>query len=896
MAAAMIVGRAAEVAELTQVVDEAASGGAAVAIQGEPGIGKSTLLDEVAGFARARGLLVLHTTGVHAEAELPFSGLHQLLTPVIDRTSDLPVPQRAALMSAFGVEAGDPPQPFLVALAALNVLSSVAEARPVVVAVDDVQWLDSPTGDALAFLARRVGAERIVILGAVRTGHDQPYLAACQRVIVLSSLDDEASGRLVDIYGGELTAGERQQVLDHACGNPLALVELPAAIRRAGSAPQGMAVEHVPLSERLESAFGVRLADQPQMTRDALLVAATEPDGDLGYILAAATVLADVHVSTEVFAPAVEAGLIRIGPTTLYFRHPLMRSAVLQNEPLHRRQRAHAALADVLTDDPYRRTWHRAHSVVGRDDAVADDLDHNHVISIQRGSVRAAIAALERSAELTSDSATRGRRLLVAAEHAFGLGRADIVERLLTAASRTELSDLDRVRREWLREIFNDGVPGDSARVIELCHNARKAAAGNDFDLALNLLIGAALRCWWADAGQAASGQIVTVANELDGLSRDARYIAALATAEPIRQSRVVARLLSQFVVESLADPDDLRLLGQAAHAIGDPARGVDFLDRAETKMRQQGRLGLLGQVISMSSHDHLTLGDIQHAATALTEAQQLARETGQPIWYAGSLSVNAMALGLQGDVDRALAMAAAAEHEAYRRRLTDLLACVQLARGYAFISVGHHTEAYLALSRLFDPSDPAFHQAERFHGIIDYAEAAVRTQHLDEARTVITGLERQSETCGSPLLRNQLAYARAVLAADDDAEQRYAAALATDLVHGRGLGPDWSSPSAVGCVGNAAQRNPGSRCAPHRPRSLSSAPRAGPRRPRPNCARRADAYRAAPRPRSTTCCHPRNCRSRTWSQRGCPTRRSGNGSTCPRGLSVRTSTGSSRS
>jgi hypothetical protein len=167
-----------------------------------------------------------------------------------------------------------------------------------------------------------------------------------------------------------------------------------------------------------------------------------------------------------------------------------MRSGVAQSESTRRQQAAHAALAQVLTGQPYRRIWHRAQAIVGPDDAAADALESSHADSIRRGAVTAAILALERSAQLSTDYATRGRRLLLAAEHAFGLGRADMVDRLITAASSTPLSELDRARMEWLREIFNDGVPGDAARALQLCAIARASAAAGDTDLALNLLLG----------------------------------------------------------------------------------------------------------------------------------------------------------------------------------------------------------------------------------------------------------------------------------------------------------------------------------------------------------------------------------------------------------------------
>jgi hypothetical protein len=167
--------------------------------------------------------------------------------------------------------------------------------------------------------------------------------------------------------------------------------------------------------------------------------------------------------------------LLRIHEGRVRFRHPLVRSGVLQSETLTRRQAAHAALAEVLADEPYRRTWHRAQSIVGPDDQIADELEASVAVVLGRGAVMSAIAGLQRSAELTSSPARRGHRLLMAAEHAFGLGRADLVNQLVTAAARLDLSELDHARMQWLQEIFNDGVPGDATRVLELCAVARRS-------------------------------------------------------------------------------------------------------------------------------------------------------------------------------------------------------------------------------------------------------------------------------------------------------------------------------------------------------------------------------------------------------------------------------------
>src|SRR5262249_28216038 len=225
----------------------------------------------------------------------------------------------------------------------------------------------------------------------------------------------------------------------------------------------------LPLTARLERAVAGRIAELPAAARDAVLVAAVDCVDELPEILAGAAVLAGRLVPVDVLDCAAAAGLLRFDEMRVRFRHPLVRSAVLQSETMARRHAAHRALASVLVDEPYRRAWHRAQSIVGLDDEVADELEASHRISLRRGSVTSAIWALERSAQLTADPARRGRRLLLAAEHAFGLGRADVVDRLLAAASRTPLSELDLARKEGLPEIFNDGGPGGPTRVLGPC-------------------------------------------------------------------------------------------------------------------------------------------------------------------------------------------------------------------------------------------------------------------------------------------------------------------------------------------------------------------------------------------------------------------------------------------
>ena len=749
----VLVGRDHEVSELTRLVDHVREHGAAVAVLGEPGIGKSSLLRAVAAHGREAGLTVLNAEGIEAEARMPFAGLHQLLLPILDGAVRLPAPQRLALAAAFGAGEGPQPEPYLVSLAALNLLADAAVHRPVLIVADDVQWLDPPSSDALTFVARRIGGDPVVLIGTVRKGHHLPFTTTGRPAVELRGLDDQSARAMLARHGPDLGGAARERVLREAAGNPLALAELPVAIRAGGDSALEPGLHPLPLTARLERAFSERLADLPWPARNAVLVAAVSDTDDLQEILAGASVLAGEGIGVGVLDAVVAAGLASFDGVHIRFRHPLVRSGILNSETITRRYDAHAALAQALAGEPYRRTWHRAQSVSGTDDAVADELEEMHVVSLRRGSATEAIWVLERSAQLTTDSAIRGRRLLLAAEHAFGLGRADLVDQLLAKAAGTSLTRLDRARMEWLREIFNDGVPGDAGRVLDLCDTAAEAMTAGEGSLALNLLLAAALRCWWADAGPAARARVVKVTGQIPDAEADPRFVAALAVAEPVLAGPRVAAILDSVVLETVSDPAALWLLGMAAHSAGDPVHAVDFLGRAEIRLRQQGRLGLLSQVLIMQVLDHLELGDWDHALAAVEEGRALARETGQPIWDTGSLSLHGIALALRGQPAEALAMAAEVEHAAAGRPLGNLLACVQLARGYAMISLGEYDRAYDELRRLFDPADPAFHLTERFHGVMYLAEAAVQAGRTQDARDVVATLEKDAVAtpCADP-------------------------------------------------------------------------------------------------------------------------------------------------
>ena len=353
------VGRAVELDQLYGLVDDAflVRGGALLVI-GDPGIGKSTLLRAALDHAGAAGFLVLTTTGVESEAALPFAGLYELLRPALDRLDTLPDAQRDALSKAFGIAVGSTPEPFLVALATLNLLCELATSRPVLVGLDDVQWLDAPTQSALAFVARRVSGDPIGVIAAARRGFSGPFQTAGLEELDVAELSESAAREVLDTTGVGLSGPDLEGILRTARGNPLALVELPCAWRAGGVSVSASAL---PLTARLERAFAGRLSELPRETRDALLIAAVDSVDHLAEILAATSVLGSTAAKVDALEPAAAAGLVKVEDRDVQFRHPLIRSAVIQSETVARRQAAHAALADVLTGDSYRRTHGTAH-------------------------------------------------------------------------------------------------------------------------------------------------------------------------------------------------------------------------------------------------------------------------------------------------------------------------------------------------------------------------------------------------------------------------------------------------------------------------------------------------------------------------------------------------------
>lgn len=776
-----LIGRDRELSVLSGVIDSIDAQGASVLVRGQPGVGKSSVLRAVAAMARQRGALVLEASGIESEAMLPFVGLQRLVGPLVAQVGVLlPRVQRDALCTAFGAEQGPPPELFLTALAVLTLVVDAAASQPLVLLVDDVQWLDAPTTEVLAFVSRRLQHDSVIMISALRDGHPDLLGVAGALPVSLRALDRKSSRALLATVTDGLSVADEQAVLDQAQGNPLALVELPTVWRARDVLP--LVAATAPLTVRLEQAFAARIPELPSLTREALLVAAVEAQESLVEVLAGTALLAGRAVTTEDLEPAVTAGLLDFDQEHIRFRHPLVRSAVLHHEPPHRRRRAHAAMSDVLLADPYRQVWHQAQSTAGPDDEIAARLEAGGVHAMRRGSVLSAIAALQRSAELTRDHGTRARRLLLAAQHAFGLGRADLVSRLVEAAEQHRLSESGRARAEWLRELSSEGELADSDRVRDLCQLASRSATSTEVDLALDLLVSAALRCWWSAGDVTDREFVVRAAQDLTAMQDDPRCIAVVAVADPLGQVAQTRRRLEARSAAGVSDTDQLRWLGMAARAVGDDPMAADYFDAAETKLRERGQLGLLSQVLAVQAAVYLDLGNWRRAGQNLQEGRLLSQETGQLTWRTGTAAVEAVYEGLVGHSELALRHAAEIEAACGHRPAGDFRSLVQLARGTAHLSQGRHAEAYTALAPIFDPASPCHHPREQLSAVMFLIEAAVGCGAADSVRDLVDELHLQAQATTSPVLSVHLLYARAILAADRDAEALFRYGLAQDL------------------------------------------------------------------------------------------------------------------
>lgn len=765
----MLHGRAAEQGEIDRLLAAARTGrSGALVLTGEAGIGKSALLGYAAG--RAPGWPVLRTVGVESEAELPFSALHLLLGPVLDHVAKLPAAQAAALTGAIGPAPDPVGDRFLVGLAALTLLSDLG---PILCLADDAHWLDRGTADALLFAARRLNAEGIVMIFAGRSGVAAPGV----RELALDGLADDAAEMLLAERAADLAPQVRRRVIEEAAGNPLALLELPAALtpgQRSGRlSPLPSLVDAGPPSDRVRQVFHAQIARLPDQAGAALLVAAADDTGDLALVLRACARTGGTAAGLEA---AERANLIQIEASGLTFRHPLIRTAAYRSGTYFQRIAAHLALAEELSGPAHadRRAWHRAAAATGPDEGVADELERTAERARERQATVAASAAYERAAELTADACRTASRLIAAAELAVDVGQvrraAALAERATPPAAPSAGGALARARLARVRAAveFERGHPSDAGRV--LLEGARCAAAP-DPALAAQML---------ADSiRHAAYGGDRDLAREADAMLRALALPPDPKVRTLARGMGVVARLIEG---QAVGDLSAIRATIEMAGAWAPPALATSLSlmigeERAAHRhacamvahCREHGLAGLLPEALTLLAQVQMLRGRHEEASAAAIEALAIAGDIRQA-HRAGQLTgALAWLAAVAGDEERCKEFAARSceDVKAGQAMAAWALGLSELGQGRAGSALGHLLSIEHTFIALFSAPD--------------LVEATVLADRTDLAQEPVRRLAYWAQATGRPRARALLARGRGLLSRGEEAGRHFAQAVQLD-------------------------------------------------------------------------------------------------------------------
>ncbi|WP_310306634.1 helix-turn-helix transcriptional regulator [Nocardioides marmoribigeumensis] len=630
----MLRGREREQATLAEVVRRARAGhGSALLLQGQPGVGKSTLLDDAV--AAAEGITVLRTRGVESEAPLPFAALHRLLRPVLSQLEGIPTRQADALRAAFGETAEDVADRHLVFLATLSLISVVAEDQPVLAVVDDAHWLDDASAAALQFAARRLEGEAAAVLFAVREDETGQFDPRDLTLLTVAGVDESAAEALIaDQVGTTVAASVRAELLHATGGNPLGLVELTRTLSPGQLAGEVSLPDRLPLTEGVERAFLDRFRRLPESAQSLLLLAAADDSGQLLTLTRAA---AHLGARPEALDAAEESGLLTVGDGgVVALRHPLVRSAIYGAATSSRRRQAHRALADALEggSDEDRRTWHLAASVAGPDEHVVAALDETAERARRRGGHEAAAAAWTRAAELTTDPQARAQRLCAAASSTLAAGRPVETVQLVRAALvdadqpllRADLLQL-LAQVEWNTRSLDEGY-----RLV--CQAAWTAAASDPGRARVLAMLAAALASFGARSLDAPDPATIVAppADDAAAHERVAGWLLDGFTAVLSNDwSTAAASFRSAWdtPIGPHADPHLHHNLAIATMHLGDDARAIELHDLQLQRARDAGALNMVEHALTRGVVFRIATGAWGDAAAAAQEALLLDRNLG---------------------------------------------------------------------------------------------------------------------------------------------------------------------------------------------------------------------------------------------------------------------------
>jgi DNA-binding CsgD family transcriptional regulator len=772
-----LLGRAGECALLDDLVDDVRRGKSrCLVVHGEAGIGKTALLHHLV--EAASDVTILRADGVEAETEMPYSSLHHLCAPVLDRIDVLPDPQREALEIVFGLTSAAAPNRFLVGLGLLGLLAEVSDQAPVLCVIDDAQWLDQASRLTLAFVARRLAAEPAGIVFAARK--TSPELDPLPQLNVRGVDDDDARTLLSTAVRFKLDERVRDRIVAETRGNPLALLELPRGLTATQLAGGFGLLGTENLPGRIEETFVRRLDTLSAEARRLLLIAAAEPVGDPLLLWKASRELGVGQAGAD---EVRTEQLLTIG-NRVAFRHPLVRSAVYTSASPQERRAVHLALAQA-TDrdaDPDRRAWHLATAAEGADEAVALELERSAGRALARGGLAAAAAFLERAALLTGDPERRGARALAAAGASLHAGVFDVAAGLLAMAESEPLGDVERARAELLRARLSFATSRGSGAPALLLRAAQR----------LEPLDAALARETYLEALAAAqfAGRLAAPGEDVAAVAEAALSAPPAMNARPSDLlldglATVIARgyesgapavqdALQAFRTEELGSREPIRWTSLACRT------AVDMWDfdtwellseRMVDRARQIGAPGALATALTLRLVAHLHAGQMDALSSLLDEVEALNQATGTPPSSYGP----AVLVAWRGDEREASALIHGTLREASARGEGQSLAVAHCSNAVLHNGLGRFAEALEAATAASAyPWDLTF----RNWSLAELVEAAARSGRPEVAMDALAQLQRTTQPCGTDWALGTEARCRALVSAADTAEERYREAI----------------------------------------------------------------------------------------------------------------------
>ncbi|MFF7736579.1 BREX system ATP-binding domain-containing protein [Streptomyces sp. NPDC007984] len=768
----VLVGRAVEQAALDHTLGEAeASRGGLLVLHGEPGAGKSALLNHARTCAEAKGMAVVQALGAQSESEFAFAGLHQLLRPLHRHLSAIPGAQADALSGALRLEASRVEDRFLVSVAVLSLMTEAASGTGLVCVLDNAQWVDQPTADTLLFVARRLHTERVALLLAQRDIPAGPLSDPALPRLRVGGLDEDATSKLLAATGTVPDVAVVRELITRTRGNPLALTELGGALSEEQLRGQKPLPVPLPLGEGVERAFLDRVRLLPEEAQLALVVAAAEEIGDLSSVV---TALIRLGLPETGLDAAEEAGLVSVRGGHVAFRHSVVRTAVYSGASFTQRRRVHGALAEVLLPRARdgRRAWHLAAAAMGPDEDVAAELADAAEHARVRGGHASATALLERAARLTPDVDVRARRLYETARAAWEAGRAQQTEDCIAEAELIvrQPDVLGRLLRLRGSVQLRGGVITEALRTLS---RAADCLAESDPVAAARCLVQAAEAASYA-GDLSHFGKLGHTASRLSQDSPVVRCTQSLLSGigAVVEGDMATGRtMIEQGMDEAMAlnDPSLVGWAGVGALYLGEAALSLDLCQGVIDLARTSGHIGALPGNLDFVVILELLSGRTAHAASLADEGFRLARETGQENLAAVHLARLALLHALRGNETACREAADAALGIAMRRRIGLAVATAHHALAALALIGGEYEKALHLLDLLASPEPGTGHPMVSLLSLPDRIEAAVRAHRTDSARAAVQRLERWQDGSVTSEARALLARSRALLAQDDE-------------------------------------------------------------------------------------------------------------------------------